>query len=63
MENTLLKNYPGILRRSKLAVERFTKLDSTNIKSDEVLQNVKKFNSQVDLKNAEVPASISQFFR
>lgn len=54
VENTLLKNYPGILRRSKLAVERFKKLDSLNIKSDEVLNNVRAYNTEVDKKNAEL---------
>ncbi|MEQ9466856.1 MAG: hypothetical protein RLN88_05555 [Ekhidna sp.] len=54
VENTLLKNYPGILRRSKLAVERFTKLDTVNINSEEILQNVRAYNAEIDKKNTEL---------
>ncbi|MEQ6168393.1 hypothetical protein AAOE16_14455 [Ekhidna sp. MALMAid0563] len=54
VENTLLKNYPGILRRSKLAVERFSLLDSTNISDVEALANVKKYNREVLAKNREL---------
>lgn len=54
VENTLLKNYPGILRRSKLAVERFSILDSTNISDTDVLANVKKYNKIVASKNKEL---------
>ena len=67
VENTLLKNYPGILRRSKLAVERFALLDSTNINDDEVLKNVKHYNKSVcllytspsprDLSTSRMPSS------
>ncbi|WP_424962643.1 hypothetical protein [Ekhidna sp.] len=54
VENTLLKNYPGILRRSKLAVERFSLLDSTNISDADAQTFVKKFNQEVKTKNREL---------
>lgn len=54
VEKTLLKNYPGILRRSKLAVERFTPLDTTNISNSDVLQNIRTYNLEVRKKNQEL---------
>ena len=61
VENTLLKNYPGILRRSKLAVERFSLLDSTNISDVEALANVKKYNREVLAKNRELEEIIKSY--
>ena len=61
VENTLLKNYPGILRRSKLAVERFSPLDSTNISDAEVLENVKRFNQEVAEKNRQLEQLIQSY--
>ena len=54
VENTLLKNYPGILRRSKLAVERFSPLDSTNIANPRALANITKYNQEVSRMNNEL---------
>lgn len=54
VENTLLKNYPGILRRSTLAVERFTQLDSTNIADPEALTNIKRHNKEISRMNGEL---------
>ena len=61
VENTLLKNYPGILRRSKLAVERFIKLDTANISDSEVLANVKAYNREIDIKNQELESIMSTY--
>lgn len=61
VENTLLKNYPGILRRSKLAVERFTYLDSSNVSDNQVLENIKKYNQEVDNKNRELEQIMSSY--
>lgn len=61
VEKTLLKNYPGILRRSKLAVERFTPLDSVGISNPEALQNVKEFNREVAKKNQELEAIMASY--
>ncbi len=59
VENTLLKNYPGILRRSKLAVERFSYLDSTNVKDPLVLTRIKKQNEVLRKKNEELEQVVS----
>ncbi|MEO9482901.1 MAG: hypothetical protein ABJG47_05620 [Ekhidna sp.] len=61
VENTLLKNYPGILRRSKLAVERFAPLDSTNISDPSVLSRIKKYNLEVADKNKELAQIMSLY--
>ena len=61
VENTLLKNYPGILKRSKLAVERFTYLDSTNISDKSVLENIKKYNREIDNKNKELEQIMTSY--
>ena len=54
VEKTLLKNYPGILRRSKLAVERFTPLDSTGVSDQNVLSRIRKYNQEIAEKNQEL---------
>lgn len=54
VENTLLKNYPGQLRRSVLAVERFALLDSSKVTDPEVAQRIKTYNHEVRSKNAEL---------
>ncbi|WP_420317244.1 hypothetical protein [Ekhidna sp.] len=54
VEKTLLKNYPGILRRSELAVERFTPLDTTNISEDGIRKKVLSYNSDIAKKNQEL---------
>ncbi|WP_370088353.1 hypothetical protein [Ekhidna sp.] len=54
VENTLLKNYPGQLRRSVLAVERFSMLDSTKVTDPEVAQRIKTYNDEVRMKNTEL---------
>ncbi|WP_420576588.1 hypothetical protein [Ekhidna sp.] len=61
VENTLLKNYPGILRRSKLAVERFSLLDSTHISDEEVLENIRRFNKEVAEKNRQLEQIIKSY--
>ena len=59
VENTLLKNYPGILRRSKLAVERFAYLDTVNVRDPQVLNRVNRRNEELRRKNEE----LEQIFR
>jgi len=54
VENSLLKNYPGILRRSKLAVERFSPLDSTSVSDADALLQIKAYNREVKNKNVEL---------
>lgn len=54
VEKTLLKNYPGILRRSKLAVERFSPLDSSGISDSNTLDNIRSYNRKVGEMNNEL---------
>ena len=61
VENRLLKNYPGILRKSTLAVERFTRLDSTNISDDRVLENIINYNREVAGKNKELEQIMTSY--
>lgn len=61
VEKTLLKNYPGILRRSKLAVERFTPLDSTSISNPEALANIKSYNREVAKMNLELEEIMTSY--
>ena len=61
VENTLLKNYPGILRRSKLAVERFSMLDTTNISDQQVLANIRSYNQAVKAKNIELDTIMKSY--
>lgn len=61
VEKTLLKNYPGILRRSKLAVERFTYLDTTNITDSKILNRVKVYNEEIKQKNMELEQIITAY--
>lgn len=61
VENTLLKNYPGILRRSKLAVERFSPLDTNGISNTTVLQNIRLYNRQVAQKNKELERILEKY--
>ncbi len=61
VENTLLKNYPGILRRSKLAVERFTPLDSLGISDKDVLKNIQTYNRSIAQKNKELEKILEKY--
>ncbi|MEP0985843.1 hypothetical protein [Ekhidna sp.] len=61
VEKTLLKNYPGILRRSKLAVERFSSIDTTTILSKEVMERTRKYNERVRAKNQELESIMKSY--
>ena len=61
VEKTLLKNYPGILRRSKLAVERFSGLDTVGISNAQVLQQIRSFNRTVANKNRELENILTSY--
>ena len=52
VEKSLLKNYPGILRRTKLVVERFEKIQAPSNSDVAIQQKVAAFNESVDKKNA-----------
>ncbi|WP_425389648.1 hypothetical protein [Ekhidna sp.] len=61
VEKTLLKNYPGILRRSELAVERFIPLDTVGIADQEVLNRIRAYNSSIERKNMELEQLMSGY--
>ena len=54
VEKSLLKNYPGILRRSKLSVERFAKLDTPKDVSISTLKKISTYNQEIESKNIEL---------
>ena len=61
VEKTALKNYPGILRRSTLAVERFSKMNSSPDHSEIVKQKITEYNIQVDSANSELERMIKKY--
>lgn len=61
VENTLLQNYPGILRRSKLAIERFALLDTVNV-APESLQKIQVYNQAIRQKNEELESIVASFY-
>ena len=54
VEKSLLKNYPGILRRSKLSVERFAKLDIPKDAGATTIERIRAYNLEVERKNTEL---------
>ncbi|MEP1034082.1 hypothetical protein [Ekhidna sp.] len=61
VEKTLLKNYPGILRRSKLAVERFIPLDSSGISNNQVMEKIRRYNQDIASKNMELEEIMASY--
>ena len=51
VEKSLLKNYPGILRRSTLSVERFAKMEIPAAASEDVLKKIERYNLVIEQKN------------
>lgn len=54
IEKTQLQNYPGILRRSTLAVERFAKLPFPEGASEELVRMFDMYNANIDSSNVEL---------
>ena len=52
VEKSVLKNYPGILRRSRLVVERFSKLPVPSGSDGKVNQKIDAYNKNIEKKNA-----------
>ncbi|MEM8939514.1 MAG: hypothetical protein AAGC64_09240 [Bacteroidota bacterium] len=50
VEKSLLKNYPGILRRSKLSVEQLTKLDIPASTSEDTAIKIAAYNREIESK-------------
>lgn len=61
VEKTLLKNYPGILRRSKLSVERFSKLEMPRNASEETIAKVTFYNQEIEKKNIELDTLLKSY--
>lgn len=61
IEKTQLKNYPGILRRSTLAVERFTKLSPPENASAEIADKYARLNAEVDTNNAQLDSIMKKY--
>lgn len=61
VQNSNLKNYPGQIRRNKMAVERFSKIPVSQEASTELKARINSYNSRVDLKNQELETLLSDF--
>ncbi|MFK7953377.1 MAG: hypothetical protein AB8B73_11070 [Ekhidna sp.] len=60
IEKTQLKNYPGQLRRSVLAVERFSKMPDSD-GNEEVSNKISAYNAAIDLKNQELDSIMKSY--
>ena len=60
VQNSNLKNYPGQIRRSKLAVEKFQKLEVPQGASDQLLKTLTEYNEQIDQMNAELEERLKE---
>lgn len=61
VENSNLKNYPGQIRRNKMAVERFNKIAAVENASPELASRIASYNQQVDAKNRELEQLLNSF--
>ncbi len=61
VEKSLLKNYPGILRRSTLSVERFVKMDLPPSASPEVVDKIMKYNSEIEQMNSRLDTIMKDY--
>lgn len=61
VDNSLLKNYPGILRRSTLAVEKFARLPMPKNAKEEVIRKIDSYNLQIDEMNVELDSLIKNY--
>ena len=60
VERTLLQNYPGILRRSKLSVERFATIPVPKNASEETIREITNYNEIIGKKNVELDTLLKQ---
>ena len=61
VKNSNLKNYPGQIRRSKMAVERFGEIPVIETASVEVKAKISRFNLEVRAKNKELEELLKDF--
>ncbi len=60
VENNCLKNYPGHIRRSKLAVERFQKIEVPKNADEQLILEIDNYNTSIDGKNQEFESIMEQ---
>ena len=61
VEKANLKNYPGQIRRSKMAVEKFPKLVLPEEASQELIAKIDAYNSNIELKNVALEKILEGF--
>ncbi|MEM0938352.1 MAG: hypothetical protein AAF600_15580 [Bacteroidota bacterium] len=61
VEKSLLKNYPGILRRSKLSVEQFTRLDIPASASEDTATKIAAYNKKIESKRLLLDSLIKAY--
>ena len=61
VENSNLKNYPGQIRRSKLAVEKFSPLPIPEDANADLKEKIDRFNQDVEAKNIELTKVLSDY--
>ena len=61
VEKLNLKNYPGQLRRSRLAVERFQEIKVPNNASDKLITKIQQHNSRISAMNLELESIMKEF--
>ncbi len=62
VDNWLLKNYPGILRTSKLAVERFSYLDTTMTEDATIQERIHQRNAVIKKQNCEMETIMELYY-
>ncbi len=61
VQNDNLKNYPGQIRRNKMAVEKFSKIPLGENASPELVAKINSFNAQIDSKNQQLEQLLKDF--
>ena len=61
VEKSNLKNYPGQIRRNKMAVEKFSKVATPENASPELTSRINRFNQQVENNNQELEELLKDF--
>ncbi len=61
VEKSNLKNYPGQIRRNKMAIEKFSKIPNVENASPELVSRINSYNQQVEVKNQELEQLLKDF--
>lgn len=61
VKNSNLKNYPGQIRRTKMAVEKFAKIGVIETASNDIKTKIERYNLHVDAKNKELEELLKGF--